>query len=152
MFFLGELQQHFFGILEAELQLIELILEKDFRISVGLKALVEVGGDEGFAIGRGDLLRARRIRIGITDIDQKRAGQRPYKAVTENHPGSGAFAFGADAGGFVSRPDSRLTRPTEHPQDRKFPRFEKIRVVREPGHRRHAFGHAAALKKFVLGL
>ena len=50
----------FSGLLQPQLQLLDLVLEKGLGVGVGLEALVEVRGDEGVGVGVGDPLRARR--------------------------------------------------------------------------------------------
>ena len=59
-----------FGFLELDFELSDLVLEKDLGRGVGLKALVEIGGDVGVCVGVGDALRARWIGVGVVHIDE----------------------------------------------------------------------------------
>ena len=62
---LGKFEHFALGFLEAQLELGNLILEKCFGVSVGLKPLVQIGCDIGLSISVCDSLRARRNRVGI---------------------------------------------------------------------------------------
>ena len=132
-------------LLEAELQLLDLILEKGLGIGVGLEPLVEVGGDEGVAERRSDALGAacgpdhhqRRRRDCGTDA---RCG-------FSNDASRHALELGLGAGR-VS-PDAQAARPDfDQAKVRAGWRQKALVLSLTPS---DALGDGAALEKLVLG-
>jgi len=81
---LCEIEQRLFGLLQAQLHLLDLVLEEGLGVGIGLESLIEIGGDVGVGVGVGDPLRAPGIRVGVRDIDQARSRHRPHAIVAEN--------------------------------------------------------------------
>ena len=70
--FCANSSKRFLRFLQPLLQLLDLIFKKDFGGFIRLEPLVDIECDEGVSIGVGDLLRPRRVGIGVTEINQAR--------------------------------------------------------------------------------
>ena len=68
-------------VFEAQLGLLDLVFQEGLGVGGRFEPLVQIGGNEGVGISHGDLLRARRVGVGVGDIDQARAGKRAHVAV-----------------------------------------------------------------------
>ena len=62
---LREVQERPLGLLQLQLGLLDLVLQEGLGEGVRLEPLVQVGGNEGLGIRRGDPLRPRRVRVGV---------------------------------------------------------------------------------------
>ena len=150
LFLLPEIQHRLFRLLQAKLELLELILEKCFGVRVCLEALVEIGGNEGVSIGLSDLLRAHGVRIRIGNIDEPRADDRVNGAVAHDDTGGGLLIVHFLADLFGRRRPGK-DQSFQEANDRELARRKERRILAELQRRCHSLGHGTALQQLVLG-
>ena len=88
---LGESNDRFLCLLEPELQLRQLILEKRLSVDIGLEALVDIGRNDGIAIGIGDKLRTRWRRVRVADVDEAGTRNNTHRLMARYNPPSYLF-------------------------------------------------------------
>ena len=147
LFLLAEIDQRALGTLQANLQLLELILEKGLGVGVGLKALVEIGGDESVRKTHRDRLRANGKMVGVGDIDQARTRDGADDAIGHDDACHATLDRRPGDLGLRRRAAKKSDDPREQGR-RDAPR--ELRIIREVQGGNGPLRDAAALQQLIL--